>query len=93
LIESLAGLLPDEIVRRPKSGFTLPLERWMRSALKPFCEERLGDAGLAGRGILNPPAIEALWDRFAEGQSPKLWSRLWMLVALEEWLERNGVNA
>jgi len=91
LIESLAGLLPDEIVQRPKQGFTLPLERWMRGALRPFCEERLGDRGLAGRGILNPPAIAALWDRFLSGQAPKSWSRVWALVALEEWLANNGV--
>jgi asparagine synthase (glutamine-hydrolysing) len=92
LIESLAGLLPDEILRRPKTGFTLPLERWMRGALSRFCEERLGGNGLAGRGILNPPVMKTLWDRFTSGRAPKSWSRLWALVALEDWLANNRVD-
>ena len=74
-----------------KQGFTLPLGRWMRSGLRDFCGERLGSTGLAGRGIFRPGEVERLWQSFRKGEREIAWSRLWTLVALEEWLERNGV--
>ena len=41
LVEALGDLLPEEIVNRPKMGFTLPYEQWMRQELREFCESRL----------------------------------------------------
>src|SRR5947207_15202133 len=51
LVESLDGLLPDPTVHRPKRGFTLPFEPWMRGELRGFCEERLNPERVAARGI------------------------------------------
>ena len=93
LVDSLGGLLPDEIVHRPKQGFTLPFDPWMRGPLRAFCEERLGERGLAGRGIVSPDAVRQLWDSFINGGRDVSWSRLWVLVVLDAWLERNGVDA
>ena len=59
LVESLGGLLPDSIVHRPKQGFTLPFDPWMRGPLRSFCEERLGDRGLSGRGLFQAGADPA----------------------------------
>ena len=53
LVESLGSALPREIVHRPKKGFTLPFEPWMRNQLRGFCENRLGGGGLAGRGLFD----------------------------------------
>ena len=41
LVHALRGELPDEIVHRPKRGFTLPFEHWLRDALRPVLEESL----------------------------------------------------
>jgi asparagine synthase (glutamine-hydrolysing) len=90
LVESLNGLLPDGIVNRPKQGFTLPFDLWMRDHLRRFCEERLGPRGLAGREIFQPDAVRDLWTAFLTRRPDASWSRLWVLVVLEEWLERNG---
>ena len=73
LVESLDGLLPDPIVRRPKQRFTLPFDPWMRGPLKSFCEERLGERGLSGRGMFNPLAASsalAVVSRRAEATCP-----------------------
>jgi asparagine synthase (glutamine-hydrolysing) len=91
LVESLDGLLPEEIVRRRKQGFTLPFEPWMRGPLRDFCEARLGPERLGARGVLRPDRVQALWRRFLEGRRDVSWSRLWVLVALEDWLDRLGV--
>ncbi len=93
LVESLGGLLPDSIVRRPKQGFTLPFEPWMRGPLRAFCEERLGERGLAGRGIMRASEVQRLWQAFITGNSSVSWSRLWTLVTLDAWLDRTGLTA
>jgi len=92
LVESLNGLLPPEVVHRPKQGFTLPFDVWMRGAMRQFCEERLSPDRISGRGIMNPHQVQHLWRGFLDQRSDVTWSRLWMLVVLEEWLEHNGVR-
>jgi asparagine synthase (glutamine-hydrolysing) len=90
LVESLEGLLPPAIVHRPKQGFTLPFEPWMRGAMRSFCDERLGASGLSGRRFFRAGVVERLWGSFLNRGKDVTWSRLWLLVVLEEWLERNG---
>ena len=65
----------------------------MRAALRPFCEERLGRRGLAGRGLLNPTEVDRLWRSFLNGGADVSWSRIWVLVVLDAWLESNGSSA
>ncbi len=93
LVESLNGLLPDTIVRKPKQGFTLPFDPWMRGPLRAFCDERLGDRGLAGREFLSPTEIRRMWQSFLDQGRDVSWSRLWALVVLDTWLERNPLSA
>jgi asparagine synthase (glutamine-hydrolysing) len=90
LVDSLAGLLPDSIVRRRKQGFTLPFEPWMRGELRGFCSQRLGPERLGARGIFQAAALDSLWESFIGGRRTTTWSRVWELVVLEDWLERNG---
>jgi asparagine synthase (glutamine-hydrolysing) len=90
LVAALGGLLPEETVHRAKQGFTLPLGPWMRGPLREFCEQRLGAKRLGGRGIFRPTQLTALWDDFVSCRSSVSWSRLWLLVSLEEWLARHA---
>ena len=92
LIESLAHALPPFCVDRPKRGFVLPLDIWMRGGLRSFCEQHLGPAGLAGRGICRPAAIQSVWRSYLSGKPSTTWSRPWALVTLNAWLERTGVK-
>jgi asparagine synthase (glutamine-hydrolysing) len=88
LVESLGGLLPDDIVHRPKQGFTLPFDPWMRSPLRDFCQARMHRLG--SRGIFHPESLLDLWQGFLSGEGRVSWSRVWVLVALDEWLERHA---
>jgi asparagine synthase (glutamine-hydrolysing) len=92
LVESLDGLLPDQIVRRPKQGFTLPFDTWMRGPLRAVCEQHLGDRGLGGRNLLEPVAVRRLWNSFLTGARDVSWTRLWTLVALDAWLDSNHLQ-
>jgi asparagine synthase (glutamine-hydrolysing) len=92
LVESLDGLLPDSVVQRPKRGFTLPFDPWMRGGLRGFCEERLSRERIGSRGIFQPERVRELWQSYLDGRASVSWSRLWVLVVLEDWLERNGIT-
>jgi asparagine synthase (glutamine-hydrolysing) len=92
LLDALGDLLPEEIWRRPKMGFTFPFDRWMRSALKPEIDKtfdqpgKLEEAGVAGSFARD------IWNRFLNNPSKERWSRPWSLHVLKRWCEINGVR-
>lgn len=92
LVASLGNLLPADVVHRQKQGFTLPFADWMRGDLRKFCEDRLAPQRIAGRGIFDAREVGRLWKSFLDGSPEVSWSRLWVLVVLEEWLEQNAVQ-
>ena len=91
LVESLKPLVPDEIVFRQKKGFHLPWKIWMKNELRSFCESRVNN--LTNRGIVNGIYLKQLWEIFLSGKNDNLWSRIWIFVVLEDWMERNGIES
>lgn len=90
LTDSLKGLLPEEIINRPKMGFTFPWEIWLKNELRDFCEERI--QSLAKRPYFNNKAVLKRWSDFLENKPGVTWARIWYLVVLEDWLNRNGIE-
>ncbi|HEY1679526.1 MAG TPA: asparagine synthase (glutamine-hydrolyzing) [Candidatus Sulfotelmatobacter sp.] len=94
LVEALAGALPDEIVYRPKLGFALPFEHWMRDELRNELESVLQakriDQGPLG-GVLSGHGAEAVWKDFLDRRVS--WSRPWSLYVLQRWCEAYSVSA
>ena len=90
LIDAMGDLLPPEVVNRPKMGFVLPWEQWMKNELKTFCEQKLKKLGK--RKGFKEGGILKLWKLFLENNSKVSWSRIWILVVLENWLETNGID-
>ncbi len=90
LVKSLGDLLPPEVVDRRKMGFVLPWEQWMRADLRSFCEERL--RSMAERDVFKKGAVMSLWRSFLANDPEARWFRLWSLVVLEDWLQRNAIE-
>ncbi len=90
LIDSLNELLPREIVNRPKMGFTLPWNNWLRNELKSFCEEKINS--FASRKMINSAGILHLWNSFLKNDNSVQWSRIWYLIVLENWLQQNKIE-
>ncbi len=86
LLASLGVELPREIVNRPKRGFTLPFERWLRGEMRPIVEDALLSNG-SDQSLLNPGAVRDVWNRFLAGETS--WSRPWSLFVLQRWCEEN----
>ena len=92
LIESTKGNIRKEIWKRPKQGFVFPMEEWLKSDLKKFGEERLfANTKLLEMGF-NFDTIKMLWDDFQTSNKRITWSRIWSLIILSDWCERNKVG-
>jgi asparagine synthase (glutamine-hydrolysing) len=88
LVGAMAGSLPDGIVHRPKRGFTLPFEHWMRQELRPEIEpvlskKRISDGPLGE--LLDANQVELVWNSFLKRETS--WSRPWSLYVLQRWCE------
>jgi asparagine synthase (glutamine-hydrolysing) len=75
--------LPQQILKRPKQGFALPVDRWMREELEPLSRDILLDQTARERGLFNPSAVEALLQRHRRGE-PR-GDQIWALMMLELW--------
>jgi asparagine synthase (glutamine-hydrolysing) len=84
LKHALRDLLPDDILFRPKMGFGLPYQMWMRRMLEPLVRDALTRDRVRRRGVFDPDAAEALLERFYRGDD-NVWRRLWTLFVLEAW--------
>jgi asparagine synthase (glutamine-hydrolysing) len=91
LVGALWGQLPQEIVHRPKRGFALPLEDWMRDAMRPAVEQAICKIGEGALGTtISSPAALKVWDDFLAGRTS--WSRPWSLYVLQRWCERHSLR-
>jgi asparagine synthase (glutamine-hydrolysing) len=85
LLKKVFGdLIPPPLLNRPKTGFTLPIDRWMRGPMRESCAAAIEAA--ADCGILDPAETLRLWDRFLAPGSPLLWTRVMPLVSLGNYL-------
>ena len=83
LREVAKPLLPEKILTRPKQGFRLPLDRWIREDLAEMSRDLLLDRTARQRGIFEPDAIESLLRRHQRGE-PR-GDQIWALMMLELW--------
>jgi len=87
LRRALAPLLPKEVLRGPKQGFSIPVAAWLRGPLQPFAREVLSADSLSRQGWLHPPTVAGLLDRHCSGEED-LSRQLWGLIAFTLWFDR-----
>ena len=90
LIESVAGLLPDEIVHRKKMGFTFPWAKWLKGELHELCNNNI--IALAEREFIHKDALLKRWNNFLKGDNRIRWTEMWLCVVLEQWLKDNKID-
>jgi asparagine synthase (glutamine-hydrolysing) len=82
------GLLPHEILSRPKHGFGVPLDRWFRDDLETYTAAMLGP-GARLRARLNGPEVDRMLAEHRTGARDH-GHALWTLLTLELFLRRHG---
>jgi asparagine synthase (glutamine-hydrolysing) len=84
LKRSVRELLPAPVVDRPKQGFGVPIDRWLRGELRTMVHDVLLDARTLRRGYFREPVVRRLLDE--HGRGVRGWhSQLWSLLVLELW--------
>jgi asparagine synthase (glutamine-hydrolysing) len=86
----LRGLDPA-LFERPKSGFVLPFDRWIRRGLKDTMDRTLRDPQAVAPVGLDPAAVERLWQAFLSGAPGMYWSRVWSIYVFIRWCHRYRV--
>jgi len=84
LKEALKGLIPDEVMFRPKMGFGVPLEHWFRNDLDGYTKNILLSKKSVGRGIFKEQYIKRLLDTHKKTKI-NYSARIWALLTLELW--------
>jgi asparagine synthase (glutamine-hydrolysing) len=80
LIEAFRDLLPEAVWKRPKQGFALPMDSWMRGPLKEFCRS----GTVAARNRLGEKFVDTAWSGFERRNLH--WTRLWQIAVLGHYL-------
>jgi asparagine synthase (glutamine-hydrolysing) len=86
LKRAVADLLPPEILKRPKRGFGVPLDRWFREDLESYTMSNLG-AGARVRAHIQPEALDAMLAEHRSGAASH-GHALWTLLTLEIFLRK-----
>jgi asparagine synthase (glutamine-hydrolysing) len=88
----LARRLPSPLFERPKVGFSVPLEGWLRGPLRDWAGDLFSPDRLRADAILDPLVVRSAWNTFQSGRGEGALA-IWTLVMFQAWRERWRVNA
>ena len=82
----LARHVPRELFERPKQGFNIPIEEWLRGPLRDWAEALLDEHRLHAEGFFRPRAVRRIWEEHLSGQRPRTFV-VWTLLTFQAWHE------
>jgi asparagine synthase (glutamine-hydrolysing) len=87
LRQALSRYLPLEMFDRPKQGFSIPIEHWLRGPLKDWSASLLDARKIREAGLLDPNVVSSTWAGYLAGDSRQA-NRLWTVLMFQAWHER-----
>jgi asparagine synthase (glutamine-hydrolysing) len=89
LRQILYKYVPPILIERPKMGFGVPIDRWLRGPLRDWAESLLSEQSLSDHGLLNPHSIREKWHEHISGHHN--WQYLlWDVLVFQDWLRQQG---
>lgn len=90
LRQVLYKYVPKELVERPKMGFAIPLDAWLRGPLREWAELLLDERRLINEGFFDPAPIREKWEEHLSGR--RNWQYdLWDVIMFQAWLEKEQI--
>lgn len=87
LRQLLKRYVPPAFFDRPKMGFSVPIDSWLRGPLIDWAETLLDERRLREQGIFNPEPIMQKWREHLLGTSN--WSeQIWLVLMFQAWLDQ-----
>lgn len=91
LVKAMGDRLPQDIVYRPKKGFSFPWDYWMRNELKSYCQSAIEK--LETKGLFKKGSLIDYWNRFLNNDKNITWTHVWAFVVLQNWMENNNIES
>ena len=80
--------VPPSLIERPKMGFGIPIDSWLRGPLKDWAEALLNESTIKQQGFFNPEPIQKKWNEHIRGETN--WQYyLWDILMFQSWLDFN----
>ncbi|MDD3878144.1 MAG: asparagine synthase (glutamine-hydrolyzing) [Bacteroidales bacterium] len=90
LKQVLFEYVPKDFFERPKWGFSIPLEKWMKKELKPYIYDNLSESVVNYYGIVKIKEVQKLLRLFETDNHAYLYNRIWVLAVLHDFLKKNN---
>lgn len=85
LRDVLYRYVPKEMMERPKKGFSIPIEKWLRQKeLRGWAESLIDRKTLEQQGILNPDVVWKIWKDFIDNGEWRI--QIWYILMFQEWM-------
>jgi asparagine synthase (glutamine-hydrolysing) len=84
--------LDPQLFERPKSGFVLPFDRWIKAGLGKSMDGLMRDPKAAASVGLNGKTVTRLWDAYLAGAPGMYWSRVWAIYMLLRFGQKHGLT-
>jgi asparagine synthase (glutamine-hydrolysing) len=85
--KSMEGVLPRNVIWRPKAGFGAPVRAWVVGELKPLLDDVLSPANVTARGLFEPEEVTRLIEDNQAGRADNAL-RIWALLTIELWQQQ-----